>query len=316
MQIIVVSGKYGTSKVLSKRLLVTGVVLFALVLAMPLAWLMKPDASELSYRSDRPFSDQELMTLIDTWQHGFMLVYDELQAANEVSHSKFSAMSLRLANLQAQLERVDAAAEQLLRNIGVDDQEFNFGVLAALGGPLEDTDLDWQAPSFVAVMDEMEHRIGDRLTQLAILQDLLQIREFDQSTFVAGKPVPTAFISSRFGRRTDPFSGRVANHFGVDFAATIGTPIYAVASGIVITASDQGDFGLMVEINHGNGVITRYAHSSELMVAEGDLVRSGDLIALVGSTGRSTGPHLHFEVTVNGRRVDPMPFIQRQVAGK
>ncbi len=316
MQIIIVSGKYGTSRVISKRLL--GMLFLALVLAvaLPLAWLLKPQSTETSYRSDKPLNDQELLSLIDTWQDGFLRVYDELQAANEASSSQFSAMVTRLAQLQAQLERVDAVAEQMLNNLELEGAEFNFGVLSSLGGPVESEGPDWKAPSFVTVLEEMESRVQDRISQLGILQEMVQLRDFDHSTFVAGRPVKNAWISSRFGRRTDPFSGRVANHLGVDFAAPSGTEIVSVASGVVITASDQGDFGLMVEINHGGGVITRYAHASELLVQEGDLVRNGDLIALVGSTGRSTGPHLHFEVMVNGRRVDPMPFIQRQVAGK
>lgn len=317
MQIILISGKYGKSRVLSKRLLVLFLVLLVFALAAPAAWLMRPSAQQdQTLRADRPFTDAEILSLIDTWQQGFLLAFDEVSLVTDRSENQVQALTHRLAALQAHMERIDALAEQLLVVAGIDSTEFNFSGLSALGGPVDPDAQELRPPSFIDTLNEMESRLQNRVTQLGILQDLLQLKQFEESTFVAGRPVKTGWISSRFGRRTDPFTGRVASHGGVDFAARPGTPIHAVAAGVVSYAADRGDYGLLVDINHGDGLVTRYAHSQELLVAEGDLVRKGDVIALIGSTGRSTGPHLHFEVLINGTRVDPLPFIQRQSAGR
>ncbi|HEY5665911.1 MAG TPA: M23 family metallopeptidase, partial [Gammaproteobacteria bacterium] len=125
-----------------------------------------------------------------------------------------------------------------------------------------------------------------------------------------GRPVSTGYISSGFGERSDPFTGRLAFHEGVDFAGRQGNEIVVVASGVVTWAGDRFGYGQMVEVNHGNGYATRYAHNAENLVSIGDTVKRGDVIATMGDTGRATGPNLHFEVLLNGRAVDPLTFIE------
>jgi len=146
---------------------------------------------------------------------------------------------------------------------------------------------------------------------LGILETLLANRKIQDDVFLAGRPIKKGWMSSRFGRRSDPFTGRVAMHNGVDFAGREGSDIIAVASGVVTWSSDRYGYGQMVEINHGSGYITRYAHNKENKVQVGDIVKKGQVIALMGSSGRSTGPHVHFEVYKHGRPVDPASYIHR-----
>src|SRR5690606_37291183 len=155
------------------------------------------------------------------------------------------------------------------------------------------------------------YQIDDRQQQLEILEALLNKREIEEATIIAGRPVAKGWISSRFGRRTDPFSGKVAFHSGVDFSAKEGTEIMAVAAGVVTRAGKFHDYGYMVEVNHGGNYATRYAHNKSNLVKVGDVVKKGQVIALVGSTGRSTGAHVHFEVYKNGRPIDPATYIHR-----
>ena len=149
------------------------------------------------------------------------------------------------------------------------------------------------------------------LQQLEVLDDLLVSKKLQADTFVAGRPIKKGWLSSRYGKRIDPFTGKTAWHNGVDFAGKVGADIIAVASGVITTAQSRTGYGKTVEINHGGGYKTRYAHAKELFVDVGDVVRKGDLIAAMGSTGRSTGPHVHFEVFKNGRTVDPAAYLQR-----
>jgi murein DD-endopeptidase MepM/ murein hydrolase activator NlpD len=123
--------------------------------------------------------------------------------------------------------------------------------------------------------------------------------------------VESGYISSLYGQRTDPFDGNQASHHGIDFAAVAGTQVLAVADGVVSHTGTDGGYGRMVEITHGNGYVTRYAHNAKLLVKPGQTVKRGDPIALMGSTGRSTGPHVHFEVLRDGRPMNPLSFVRR-----
>jgi len=144
---------------------------------------------------------------------------------------------------------------------------------------------------------------------LNVLEDFLLNRKLREEVHPEGRPVAAGYISSSFGNRTDPFTGRAAFHKGVDFAGRTGAEVVAVASGVVIWSGDRYGYGQMVEVNHGNGYVTRYAHNAENLVAVGDTVKRGQMIAMMGSTGRATGPNLHFEVLRNGRVVDPLTYI-------
>ncbi|MEQ9209075.1 MAG: M23 family metallopeptidase, partial [Pseudomonadales bacterium] len=157
-----------------------------------------------------------------------------------------------------------------------------------------------------------EEQLEDRQQQLEILEGLMSDRKIQSDVFIAGRPVERGWIASRFGRRPDPFTGRLTFHAGVDFTTgKAGSDINTVAAGVVTWSGPRSGYGLMVEVNHGNGFTTRYAHAEKLLVDVGDVVKKNQNIALVGSTGRSTGPHVHFEVYKNGRVVDPAAYIHR-----
>jgi murein DD-endopeptidase MepM/ murein hydrolase activator NlpD len=168
-----------------------------------------------------------------------------------------------------------------------------------------------QIPDLSAMLAQLEQRVDLRETQLSALENLILARELKEEIHPEGRPVANGFISSYFGERTDPLDGREAFHKGVDFAGTAGSQVVAVAAGIVTWAGERSGFGKLIEINHGDGYVTRYAHNERTLVSVGQTVKRGEPVALMGSTGRSTGPHVHFEVVRNGRPVDPLTFIGR-----
>jgi murein DD-endopeptidase MepM/ murein hydrolase activator NlpD len=234
----------------------------------------------------------------------------ELQEIRQHADQELDGLTLRLAQLQAKLLRIDALGERLIDITNIDGDEFDFSSAPAVGGPgtMGET---YQAPEIQSVLDKLASRIDRREQQLEVLDDLLLANKIRTDTFVAGRPIKRGWMSSRYGKRTDPFNGRLAWHAGVDFAGKQGSDVIAVASGIVTWASDRYGYGKLVEINHGNGYKTRYAHGAEIKVKLGDVVRKGDVIAAMGSSGRSTGPHVHFEVYKNGRTVDPAAYLHR-----
>jgi len=241
---------------------------------------------------------------------------DEQQAelSNTKRHAKeqLAALTLRMAELQARLLRLDALGERLTSIAKLDQGEFDFSQPPALGGP-ESAGLGdaYQAPDFLQVVEQLTSRIENREQQLDTLEALLAKRKIQRDVFIAGRPVKKGWMSSRFGRRTDPFKGHVAWHNGVDFAGKLGSEVIAVASGVVTWSDKRQGYGQLVEINHSNGFSTRYAHNAEHLVKVGDVVKKGQVVALMGSSGRSTGPHVHFEVFKNGRPVDPAAYIHR-----
>ena len=226
--------------------------------------------------------------------------------------NKLEASALRVAQLQARMLRLDALGERLAEIGSLEGGEFDFSRQPAMGGPIQPADVSSdELPAFVELLDQLALDIEDRELQLDVLESLLVNRKMQRDVFVAGRPVQTGWMSSAFGYRIDPVTGRRSFHNGVDFAGQYGSGVTAVATGVVQFAGIRNGYGKMIEINHGGGYSTRYGHHQELKVQPGDIVRKGDVIGLMGSTGRSTGPHVHFEVFKNGRIVDPSAYIHR-----
>jgi murein DD-endopeptidase MepM/ murein hydrolase activator NlpD len=161
------------------------------------------------------------------------------------------------------------------------------------------------------MLSQLEARVQLRDSQLSALENVILAKELKQQIHPEGRPVNQGFISSYFGERQDPFTGHEAYHKGIDFAGTAGENVVAVAAGVVTWAGERSGYGTLVEINHGDGYVTRYAHNERVLVNVGDTVKRGEAIALMGSTGRSTGPHVHFEVLRNGRQVNPLSFTKQ-----
>ncbi len=237
----------------------------------------------------------------------------DVEKLRNKSAVELDALSVQIAQLQGQLMRLDALGERLVTMADISGDEFDFGVPPALGGPEESLEAGqaYQPPTLSEQIESLAVRIDSRAEQLEVLESILLGRSLQDDQFIAGKPVRKGWMSSSFGRRTDPFTGRPAWHKGVDFAGKAGSDVVAVGSGVVTWAGRRSGFGLLVEINHGNGYVTRYAHNKEVLVKVGDIVNKGQTVSLMGSSGRSTGPHVHFEVLVNGRPVNPSKYVYR-----
>lgn len=230
---------------------------------------------------------------------------------------KLEAMTRKLAEIQARVTRLDALGMHLTVLAGLDEGEFDFTAVSAIGGPAVDGQ-ELAAPALAVMPDEFEEELellsvtlDDRDTQLDVLAGLLFDAEAQAEAIPSGRPVASGWLSSHFGYRNDPFTGKKTWHQGVDFAGKDGTEVIAVASGVVSWSGNRHGYGNMVEVAHGDGLLTRYAHNDENLVEVGNLIRKGETLALMGNTGRSTGPHVHFEVFKHGRAVDPSSYIRR-----
>ncbi len=309
MKVIVVSKHHGRTRSFN----VSGwtkAVLSVCLLGLPMglgAWLGQEVAS-----GDEPelFVEASAEAWNETLQHQSA----ELAETKRHAEEQLSALTLRMAELQARLMRLDALGERLTSIAKLDRGEFDFEQAPAVGGP--ETDVlgeAYQAPDFLQAITELTDQIADREQQLETLEALLANRKIQRDVFIAGRPVVKGWMSSRYGRRTDPFKGHVAWHNGVDFAGKLGSDIVSVAAGVITWSGERSGYGQLVEVNHGNGYSTRYAHNLNNLVKVGDVIKKGQVIALMGSSGRSTGPHVHFEVYKNGRAVDPASYIHRTI---
>lgn len=303
MNIILVSRRHGRSRTIS----LSALVVLALLMVGALA---------VSGTLVARWLDDEAVTIMDQravnqWKQRLVSQETELARTRTYTEEQIRALTVRLAQLQSRLTRLDALGERLVDVANLDDGEFDFAVPPAVGGPETTGAGDYTPPDFVSALDELSTLISNREQQLAVLDSLLGDRKIQFATFVTGRPIERGWMSSRFGYRNDPFNGKVAWHDGVDFAGKDGSNIVAVAAGVVTWASERYGYGNLVEVNHGNGYITRYAHAKEILVSVGDVIKKGDVIALMGSTGRSTGPHVHFEVLQHNKSVDPAKYINR-----
>jgi murein DD-endopeptidase MepM/ murein hydrolase activator NlpD len=236
----------------------------------------------------------------------------EIGALRTELQDRVDAMAMRLGAINAQILRLNALGKRLTDMAKIDRREFNFDAEPSTGGPeSEGEGVNAQIPDLTLMLDQAERRVDLRDTQLGALENIILARKLNEEIHPEGRPVHQGFISSYFGERQDPFTGEEAIHKGVDFAGSAGDEVIAVAAGVVTWAGLRAGYGKLIEISHGNGFTTRYAHNEKSLVNVGDTVTRGEPIALMGSTGRSTGPHVHFEVLRNGRQVDPLTFIGR-----
>lgn len=246
---------------------------------------------------------------LGNWSAELLHQQAQIEDLRRVLQEKVNALALRVGQMNANVIRLDALGKRLTRMANLSDGEFDFGNPPAQGGAETADGQPAQIPNLTAMVDDLQSQLSSREQQLGVLENLILTRELNKQVYPQGRPVQEGFISSYFGERADPFTGYSAVHKGVDFAASPGTTVSAVAAGLVTFAGERPGYGQMVEVNHGNGLATLYAHNERLLVKQGDMVRKGQDLALMGSTGHSTGPHLHFEVLKNGAPVDPLRFI-------
>jgi len=235
----------------------------------------------------------------------------ELARIQRDVNDQVAVLAKRVGRMQAQLLRLDALGKHLTDVAKLNRGEFDFENPPAVGGPETGQGEGPVVPALDSMIGSLDAQIDDRRRQLTALQNLILTRELARQIVPGGRPVESGYISSLYGQRTDPFDGNQATHSGLDFAGAPGTRVLAVADGIVSHAGPDGGYGRLIEITHGSGYVTRYAHNAKLLVEPGQTVKRGDAIALMGSTGRSTGTHLHFEVLRGGRSVNPLSFVRR-----
>ncbi|HEY6130519.1 MAG TPA: M23 family metallopeptidase [Halioglobus sp.] len=229
-----------------------------------------------------------------------------------LTERQLQAMTINLAELEARMTRLDALGQHLTTMADLQEGEFDFSQPPALGGPvIGETKNNFTTHGLDGELDRFATRLANREKQLEMLESLLTNRKLDQQVALSGWPVKNGYMSSRYGWRKDPISGKSSMHNGLDFAGKPGSEVVAVASGVVTWAGKDAGYGNIVEISHGDDYVTRYAHNKQTLVHPGDVVRKGDTIALMGSTGRATGSHVHYEVYKNGRSVDPSSYVAR-----
>jgi murein DD-endopeptidase MepM/ murein hydrolase activator NlpD len=239
----------------------------------------------------------------------------EAQRTQEMVQGHLNAMALRLGDLQAQMLRLDGLGERLAKIAGLKPQDLpslQLGRIPGRGGA-ESSSLPSHALSvqeFSDLLARLSHQVDERSDQLGVLEALLVQDSANRKFLPTLAPIIDGWFSSNFGYRIDPFTGTQSFHEGIDFPADVGAAVVAAASGKVVAAGFHPQYGKIIEIDHGNGLLSRYAHASQVFVSEGDLVLRGQRVASVGSTGRSTGPHLHFEVRLNGVPQNPARFLQ------
>ncbi len=223
------------------------------------------------------------------------------------------ALTKKLGELEAETYRLRALGMRVVKMAKLDSNEFNFDIKPGQGGPdefgnFEDTST---AAGLMKSVMQLESVLSNEQKMMTGMSKIIQGRLLDEEVKPSGKPVAQGYVSSSYGYRRDPFNGRSRMHRGIDFAAKTGTPIYSVAVGVISFVGRKGGYGNAVEVDHGNGLVSRYGHLSEFKIEIGALVKKGDLIALAGSTGRSTGPHLHLEILQNGTQIDPSKYLSQ-----
>jgi murein DD-endopeptidase MepM/ murein hydrolase activator NlpD len=244
------------------------------------------------------------------WSQVLARQREEIADLKQQVQARTEAIAIQLGDMKAHVIRLDALGQRLTAMAGIKSSEFNFGQDPPQGGPERDIPgARPQIDDISTMLKSLQSQIDLSGSQLSALENVILSRQLGQEIHPEGRPVNTGYISSGFGERVDPFTGGEEFHEGIDFAAPDGTPIHAVAAGIVTWAGPRGGYGNMVQIDHGNGYATRYGHAEKILVHVGETVNRGDVIALVGDTGRSTGPHVHFEVLKNGHEVNPARFV-------
>lgn len=302
MHIIVVSSRLAKTRslTLTSIHLVAGAVLTALLvfsLTLGLFWITVRHAAELKL----PLLDSLLLSAQE----------QQRRKTDEFLRENLNAMAVKLGQMQARLMRLDALGERLTALAGIKPQEFRFNEPPGRGGAVSSIPpQDLSMAEFNRQLDQLSRQMENRTDYLGILESQLFDATVKKKLIPTIPPVDGGWSASSFGWRIDPFTGMLAMHEGVDFPVDVGTPIFAAAGGVVTFAGPHYQYGYMVEIDHGNDFTTRYAHCSKLLVKEGDVVQRGSKIAESGSTGRATGPHLHFEVRYKGVAQNPVRFLQ------
>ena len=249
--------------------------------------------------------------MVADWRGRLLDQQAQVDAMRDRSRAEAQAVGRQLAQMRARLLRMEAIGAHMTEVADLNDGEFDFDSPPAQGGPVSGSAqaLEWHEVELQ--LSQLSEQLRRRESELNILDEVLTNEDTHSASRVAGRPGTWGWMSSPFGQRVDPISGKPAWHSGVDFAGREGSDVIAVASGVVTYADERYGYGNLVEVDHGDGLVTRYAHAKTIKVKVGDVVQKGQVLALMGSTGRSTGPHVHFEVIRNGKSENPETYIKR-----
>jgi murein DD-endopeptidase MepM/ murein hydrolase activator NlpD len=249
---------------------------------------------------------------VNAWNAELARQKAEVARVRRAVEEQVDTLAIRVGQMNARLLRLDALGKRLTEVANLKRGEFDFDAPPAMGGPeIPANEPIAVVPELNDLLERLSVSLDDRERQLGALESLILARELSRQIVPGGRPVFDGYVSSPFGYRADPITGRSAFHSGRDFAGPAGSQVLAVATGVVTYAGRDGNYGQLVEITHGNGYVTRYAHNQRVLVAVGETVQKGNPIALMGNTGRSTGTHLHFEVLRDGAPVNPLAFLPR-----
>lgn len=299
MQIIVVHPRLKQARTLTVRKRWIAAVLGAvLLLVLTSTGLLSYVAIQHAFQAKLPFVQQWVAKA----------AAKDVESRDVYVRQNIDALAVKLGHLQAQVARIDALSERVSKMAGVKaaDLPRNPG----RGGPLVGESRALSIGELSNAVDLVTRSLEQRVDSLNLIETELIYRTVSTKLLPTNQPLQAGFMGSRYGQRIDPFTGRGAQHEGIDFNAPTGTPILAAGAGVVVFAGFNPSYGNQVDIDHGSSLVTRYAHASKLLVKEGDIVKQGQRIAEVGSTGRSTGAHLHFEVRLADEAQDPMNFLQ------
>jgi murein DD-endopeptidase MepM/ murein hydrolase activator NlpD len=297
MQVILIDPRYGIPKNYTvTRGMVIGFALLTFIVSALIALALY--GLTLRYAASIP-----IPLLREAFMNAAVI---EQKRQDQFVRENINLMAVQLGEVKAQMLKLEALGERVSGLAGL-KKDFSFKEGVGMGG-LEVNPQDMSMPQLLTALEKMNRSLSQRSDAFNVLEDELLTKTLKARQIPTAQPVE-GVNGSGYGPRSDPFTGRMAFHQGIDFSAPQGTPILAAAGGVVITSEWHPGYGNLTEIDHGNNLITRYAHASTVIVKAGDLVKRGQKIAEVGSTGRSTGPHLHFEVLVNGETQNPMKFL-------
>lgn len=307
MNLIFVSHRHGKAKSLALSHRKVLLSLLALLMIIAAAFVV---GYQVAGRSD---TAEQQRAFVQAWQKELDQKRQEIERIKEDSQEQVKALTIRMAELHAKLIRLDALGEHLITTANIDADEFDFSNPPPVGGIADTADEEaYQPPGFLRAVEALAFGIEQREQKLEMLNQVLGNQEYESDRYLSGRPIRKGWLSSYFGRRNDPFTGKLAWHEGIDFAGREGSDIIAVAAGVVTWSGERYGYGNLVEVNHGGGYVTRYAHARDILVKVGDVVEKGQTVALMGSSGRSTGPHVHFEVLRGGKSVDPLRYVNRK----
>jgi len=258
-------------------------------------------------------SPEENIARIQHAKTGFKQQAEEVSSLINSTEQRMTGMMLKLADMQSQIQRLDALGSRLVKQAKLNPDEFSFEQTPGMGGPMDIVPVDIQGQdALLSKMTVMLEKIQNKVQELMALESIMLSHHIERESRLEGKPISSGWLSSYYGIRKDPFSGLPAMHKGLDFAGKEGERVLATGAGIITWSGSRYGYGNLVEIDHGDGLITRYGHNKEVNVKIGDVVTKGQTIAEMGNTGRSTGAHVHYEVIRNGKHQDPLPYVYRK----